>query len=176
MGGFRDFRRSAQTIRIFSVEVSPDSASPDNRKSICLHRLHVLVKEANKMGSKLLKWSGIAQKAFDEIKYRVENSVMLYYVREEGTMCVQPDSCNHGAGTVLFQQQQMENGQWIYRIIDMYYKQFPTHMIALHIGPKEALAIFWGVNHFEYYLMTRMFIINTDHRNLERILNQSKNH
>ena len=103
--------------------------------------------------------------AFYQILYLVRNSPILHNPTRDGIFCVKTDACNYGTGAVLYQQQFDEvtrKKKWV--IIDMYSKVMPQQMRHSHSMVHEALAIVQALQHWQFHLIKREFIIATDNK------------
>ena len=90
---------------------------------------------------------------------------MLYNPTRDGIFCVKCDACNYGTGMVLYQQQvdpETNKQRWV--IIDMYSKVMPQQMRHSHSMVHEALAIVQALQHWQFHLIKREFIITTDNQ------------
>ena len=132
--------------------------------------LQSIVNQANKSKRKEIEWNETAVKAFKEIQYRIENSIIIYHVQREGIFVVQGDACDHAIGGALLQLQQTEKNTKMYRIVDTYSKQIPPQLMPNGSGIKEGWGICQLCKHWTYYLLPNMFIINSDHLDLTPIL------
>lgn len=116
------------------------------------------------------KWMPEHQKAFDELKSHIASAdVMGYYSLHDDTF-LYTDASPWGLGAVLIQRS--DNGK--IRPI-----AYASHALSkedkkLAQNEKEAFAIVWSMEHFEYYLRGRHFILLTDHEPLKVIFGSYK--
>ena len=64
-------------------------------------------------------WSDEANQAWDALMFLVQNSPILFTPTIDGQFCVKSDACLYAIGAVLYQLQESESGQRLWRIIDM---------------------------------------------------------
>ena len=89
-------------------------------------------------------------------------------------MLVQQDSCDYAGGSVLYQQQVDDNGTKRWVIVDLWSKVFPEAWIKWHISIKEGQYLCVTCQHWAPYLLPRVFLLNTDHRNLVNMYQNQK--
>lgn len=61
-------------------------------------------------------------------------------------------------------------------VIEYASRSLTKREINYGITEKEALAIKWGINYFQYYLRGRSFIVKSNHKALEYMQNQKFNY
>ena len=111
------------------------------------------------------KFSKNGKIAFYQLQWLVRNSPILHNPTRDGIFCIKTDACNYGTGAVLYQQQYDEDTKqkkWV--IIDMYSKVMPQQLRHSHSMVHEALAIVQALQHWQFHLIKREFIISTDNK------------
>ena len=111
-----------------------------------------------------------ADLAYQQLCHLVANSPLLYNPTKEGEFCVKTDACNYGIGAVLYQHQtdkQTGDKQWV--IVDMWSKTMPAQLRHCHSMVHEAYAIVHALEHWQFYLMKRKFILSTDNNPVANI-------
>ena len=127
--------------------------------------LNLLLIEAKNHKRGKLELSKNGKIAFYQLIWLVKNSPILHNPTKEGIFCVKTDACNYGTGAVLYQQQydeQLKRNRWV--IIDMFSKVMPQQMRHSHSMVHEALAIVQALQHWQFHLIKREFIIATDNK------------
>ena len=112
---------------------------------------------------KRLKWNEQAKLSWEKLKWLFAHPILLHYPTMDGLFCVQTDACNYGIGAVLWQSQYDEDTneeKWV--IVDMWSKLMPIQLRHSHPMIHEAYAIASAVEHWQFYLIKRRFIISTD--------------
>ena len=127
--------------------------------------LNLILIESKKNKRGKITWTKNGLIAFYQLIWLVQNSPMLYNPTRDGIFCVKCDACNYGTGMVLYQQQvdpKTNKQRWV--IIDMYSKVMPQQMRHSHSMVHEALAIVQALQHWQFHLIKREFIITTDNQ------------
>ena len=117
----------------------------------------------NANNKKRFIWTREAEFAFQAILYLAANPPLLRYPTREGLFCLQTDACNYGLGAVLWQLQDNEEEdtkQWV--IVDMWSKVVPVQLRHCHPMIHEALAVASAIEHWQFYLIKKHFIVSTD--------------
>lgn len=150
--------RSKEELRSFlglATYVSrfiPDLASTN-------HPLRELIKT-----SVNFRWEKIHQDSFEELKKRMASMQHLAFFDPKDRTLLVTDASGVGLGAVLIQ---FKNG--VPRVISYASKSLTD--TEKHYPPieKETLAIVWGVERFQMYLLGVSFTVETDHRPLETL-------
>lgn len=111
------------------------------------------------------KWELEQQTAFDTIIARLEQLVTLGYVSLTEEFELHADASPYGCGAVLAQR----NSRGEIRPIAFASKCFSHEDRALSQTEREALALVWAIEYFDYFLRGRIFKLFTDHKPLEII-------
>lgn len=115
-------------------------------------------------------WSENCQRSFEKVKDMVSSDKVLTHYDPKLPVVLSCDASPSGLGVVL--SHEMPNGD-----------ERPIAYASRTLSPaeknysqidKEALAIIWGIKHFNVYLYGRQFTIITDHQPLVSIFNPSK--
>ena len=115
-------------------------------------------------------WSTAQQSAFDEIKGLLQSSDLLVHFDPHKEIILSCDASPYGLGAVL--SHRMEDNT-----------ERPIAYASRTLAPaerkysqldKEALAIIFGVKHFHQYVYGRTFTIQSDHKPLQYIFDESK--
>ena len=127
--------------------------------------LNLLLIEAKNHKRGKLTLSKNGKIAFYQLLWLVKNSPILHNPTRDGIFCVKTDACNYGTGAVLYQQQtDQQSGKKRWVIIDMFSKVMPQQMRHSHSMVHEALAIVQALQHWQFHLIKREFIIATDNK------------
>ena len=121
-------------------------------------------KNAKIKNNEILDW------CWDELQHLFRNIQALYHPTIDGKYVIKGDASSVAGASVLYQLQKIQ-GKFKYVIIDLFSKQFPSHMIAWHIGNKEAQIIVWSLQQWTYKIKFRPIIVASDHNNLDGIFN-----
>ena len=135
--------------------------------SMILYWLNVL-KDLQKPNKRII-FTPEANTAYEQIKYLVEHAPLLYNPTPNGMFCIKVDACNYGCGGVLYQLQRQENGEDKWVIIDMHSEATPSALKKAHSMVHEARAITVMVQHWQFHLLKRKFIIATDNEPISRL-------
>lgn len=106
-------------------------------------------------------WTKQCQEAFDTLKHRLTNPPILAYPRFDSPFIVDTDASDTGLGAVLSQIQEGKE-----RVIAYAAKALTKPQRNYSTTRKELLALVWGLEHFEVYLLGRRFRARTDHNAL----------
>ena len=137
-------------------------------KALLTYWLNDLVNKADGKGK--LKWTREADLAYEQLCHLVANSPLLYNPTKDGEFCVKTDACNYGIGAVLYQNQKHpETGEERWVIVDMWSKTMPTQLRHCHSMVHEAYAIVHAMEHWQFYLLKRKFILSTDNNPVAHI-------
>lgn len=107
------------------------------------------------------KWTTECQAAFDTLKRRLTSSPILAYPNFDRPFILDTDASDTGLGAVL---SQVQNGKE--RVIAYAAKALSKSQRNYSTTRKELLALIWGMEHFEPYLLGREFMARTDHNAL----------
>lgn len=126
--------------------------------------------------SSLCEWDDEQDKAFSNIKRTIEEEILTRaFFDDTCPTKIYTDASPKGLGAVLVQtQMDPETGQKKDRVIACASKSLTATERRYPQTQKEALAIVWGVEKFDYYLIGRKFEIFTDHEPLKFIFTRSK--
>ncbi len=108
-------------------------------------------------------WNADCQQAFETLKLALCNPPLLAHPVATAPFILETDACDIGLGAVLLQIG--EDGrehpvEYASRLIRVHERNWP-------VREKEALAILWGCEHFEVWLLQQPFIVRTDHLSLQ---------
>ena len=115
-------------------------------------------------------WSTAQQSAFDEIKGLLQSSDLLVHFDPHKEIILSCDASPYGLGAVLSHRMEDDSER-------------PITYASRTLAPaerkysqlyKEALAIIFGVKHFHQYVYGCTFNIQTDHKPLQYIFDESK--
>lgn len=121
-------------------------------------------------------WGQQQDEAFKKIKEVLENEVVTRaFFNVDCKTKIYTDASPTALGAVLVQRQiDPETGKHKDRVVACASKTLTDTERRYPQTQKEALAIVWGVEKFNYYLLGRQFDIFTDHQPLEFIFSRSK--
>ena len=132
--------------------------------------LNSIPKDQRNGGSVQLTWSDTAKKNFERLQKRIGKLQLLYYPTGDGKFAIQCDASNQAAGAVLYQLQMDDTTHKMeWKIIDFFSKMWDKAHQGWHVSKLEALAIFLAIKYWKHHLITKHFLINTDHSNLYNI-------
>ena len=120
-------------------------------------------------------WDSKAQHAFDTIKQKLSSAPLLSYPDFNLPFTLQTDACKDGLGAVLCQHFPSTETCPAREVVIAYASRSLTDAEASWVGGVkewEALAIVWACELFKHYLIGRKFIVQTDHSNLQWLLQQ----
>lgn len=122
------------------------------------------------------RWGPQQDEAFLRIKNIIEDEIgTRAFFDVKCDTRIYTDASPTALGAVLVQMQQNpETGGFTERVIACASKTLTDTERRYPQTQKEALAIVWGVEKFNYYLLGRHFEIYTDHQPLEFIFSRSK--
>lgn len=136
-----------------------------NFSSIC-EPLYALLNQNNKF-----KWETQHEDALKNIKDILNKRIFINIPNFEKEFILYTDASGYGIGAILMQE---ENGKEL--ILEYASRSLTKEEKNYGISEKEALAIRWSVEHFEFFLKGKKFKIFTDHKALQFLNeNQSKN-
>ena len=130
-----------------------------------LESLHQLLRKESKRA-----WLEQQQTAFEEAKELLQSTDLLVNFDPEKELVLATDASDYGVGAVL--SHKMKNGTerpigYVSRSLQEAEKKYSTL-------EKKTLAIIFGVKKFHPFLYGHRFIIKTDHKPLEGLLNTKK--
>ena len=129
----------------------------------------ILIDENGKR-AKRLKWTTEAKLAWKQLQWLLANLQLLHHPTKDGLFCLQTDACNYGIGGVLWQSQiDQTTGKSKWVIVDMWSKIMPTQLRHCHSMVHEAYGIVACMEHWQFHLMKRKFIISTDNEPVANI-------
>ena len=151
---------NVKELRSFLGAINYYSRFLPNLQSLCTP-LHQLTKNATRW-----VWSKESDRVFQHLKQLLSSKDTLVHYDEALPLVLMTDASDNGVGAVL-----------LYRLSDGVEKPVAFASRTLmdrekrySVIDKEALAIIFGVTKFYQYLYGRRFILQTDHKPLERIL------
>ena len=115
-------------------------------------------------GNESWTWGKAQQDAFDELKARLAQDVVLALPTETGKFRVEADASEGAIGAILSQEQE---GKW--RPVAFLSKALTATERNYEIYDKELLAIMLALEEWRHYLMGAALDIEiwTDHQNLQ---------
>ena len=111
-------------------------------------------------------WGEDQQKAFTELKERIQADVVLPHPDYSVPFILDTDACDSALGAVL---SQLIGGQE--RPIAFASRSLSIAERKWSITEKEALGIIWGLKHFKHFLLGSEFSVRTDHSPLQVLHN-----
>ena len=115
-------------------------------------------------------WSLQCSQAFCDIKQLISSDLVLAHFNPDLPLTLSCDASAYGLGTVLShilpigEERPVAFGSRTLSASEQKYSQIE----------KEALALIWGIKHFQQYLFGNHFVLITDHKPLVSILNPDK--
>ena len=120
-------------------------------------------------------WTAKTQHAFEKIKEKLCSAPILSYPDFNQPFILQTDAAKDGLGAVLCQRSPSTATSPAREAVIAYASRSLTDAEAKWIGGVkewEALAIVWACELFKHYLIGRKFVVQTDHSNLQWLLQQ----
>ena len=117
------------------------------------------------------QWTAKHQAAFDEIKRKLTEAPILSHPNFNFPFILQTDACRVASAPVYANG----SGSEPQEVVIAYASRALTEGEAKWVGSTkewEALAIVWACELFRHYLIGKQFTIETDHKNLQWLLNQ----
>ena len=105
-------------------------------------------------------WGPAQEKAFQSLKEEIAKATTLALYDPAAKTIVSADASSFGLGAVLFQE--VESG---WRAVAFASRSMSESERYAQIE-KEALAVAWACDEFEYYLLGKKFTVETDHKPL----------
>ena len=121
--------------------------------------LHALL--TNYQKSKKICWTEEAKPAFESIKKEIAKCTTMHFLNDTDPIFLQTDASEYGIGGYLFQ---LIDGKEV--PIAFVSKSLSVPQLRWAIIQKEAYAIFYTCMHLKTLLRDRKFTLQTDHRNL----------
>lgn len=115
--------------------------------------------------SKIFKWTPQAQQAFDELKLQLSSTPVLVLPCFQEMFEVECDASGVGIGGVLSQQT---------RPVSYFSEKFNDAKRRYSTYDKEFYAIVRALDHWQHYLISKEFILHSDHEALKYIQGQHK--
>ncbi len=109
-------------------------------------------------------WGPEHEEAFRDLKKEITSAPVLGFYDPTKELTLQTDASTKGLGAVLLQK-----GKPIY-FASKSLTASQKNYVAIEL---EALAVSWAIEKFHHYLYGKHFILETDHKPLESILNRS---
>jgi len=120
-----------------------------------------------KQRGKPLVWTEETEAAFVAIRKAIDECPKLFFVNTLWPIYLQTDASEYGLGAYLFQVDPADPE--IHRPIEFLSKTFSKAQKRWGIPDKEAFAIFYALQKWDYLLRDNEFILQTDHKNLTYI-------
>ena len=121
------------------------------------------------VSSKKFKWSDKEDDAFLKLKTALISSPVLTLPNNMGKFYLDTDASHGSIGAVLSQEQ---NG--VLKVIAYASNRLTKSQRNYCVTRKELLASYHYIRHFKHYLAGRHFILRTDHKALQWLLNWKK--
>ena len=116
-------------------------------------------------------WSDQCDRDFKEIQKRVLTANLLRHPDFTKQFILQVDASDDCIGCVLLQKD--DKGELV--PVEFGSKTLSSIQQRWHVSEKEIFACIYFVEKFRRYLISKPFILHTDHKNLENLFNQYKN-
>lgn len=133
--------------------------------------LHELIKDSSiKMHKRndttSLQWTQKSLESFNKLKLLLCESPVLSHPKIGGEYILDTDASFNTIGAVL---SQVQNG--VERVIAYGSRKLSKCEVKYCITRKELLSVYFFVTHFKQYLLGSKFVVRTDHKALEWLLN-----
>ena len=119
--------------------------------------------------NKEFKWLKKHENAFNELKQSLCTAPVLAFPNNSGMFIVDTDASHNAIGGVL---SQIQDGKE--KVIFYGANKLSRCQKKYCVTRKELLAAFHYIKKFKHYLMGRKFLLRTDHKALEQLLNWKK--
>ena len=96
----------------------------------------------------------------------LQDACELYYPYYSLDWILRTDASEIGVGAVLLQQKTLEDGNLQLQPIAFMSKKFSEQAQRWATIEQEAFGIYYAVKQLSYYLVGKVFVIETDHNNL----------
>lgn len=116
-------------------------------------------------------WTKDYAGAFERFKDAIVEACTLFYPDYSLDWFVRSDASELGVGAVLLQVFIDESGSPVQQPIAFASQKFSEQARRWSTYEQEAYGIFFAVHSFEYFLVCKTFVVETDHRNLQWIEN-----
>ena len=151
---------NVKELRSFLGAINYYSRFLPNLQSLCTP-LHQLTKNATRW-----VWSKESYRVFQHLKQLLTSKDTLVHYDEALPLVLMTDASDNGVGAVLLHR--LSDG--VEKPVGFASRTLMDREKRYSVIDKEALAIIFGVTKFYQYLYGRRFILQTDHKPLERIL------
>ena len=134
-------------------------------RSFCCNFSTVVAPLTNLLKSSVkFVWAADCQQAFENAKLLLSSAPVLAAPKLDQPFQMQVDASLVGAGAVLIQKDAQDIG----RPVCYFSRKFNRHQLNYSTIEKEALALIWGLQHFEVYVGGGMHpvVVYTDHNPL----------
>ena len=129
--------------------------------------LHRMIDHAAKKQSKLI-WTVEGNKAYDIVQDLISKSPLLYFMSDTAPIVLMTDASDYGVGGYLYQMVDDEK-----QLVALVSKSLTATQLKWSVIQKEAYAIFFCCKSLDALLRDRKFTIQTDHKNLIFIKEES---
>ncbi len=119
-------------------------------------------------GKATFKWSTASEVAYEAIRKLIESAPLLYFVNDKDPIFLRTDASDYGVGGYLYQKVDT-----IDKPIAFVSKSLTETQLKWSVIQKEAYGIYYSTHTLSYLLRDRIFTIQTDHKNLTFIKNDS---
>jgi hypothetical protein len=103
---------------------------------------------------------------FDKFKEAIKQAATLYFPDYSLPWVVRTDASEVAVGAVLFQERTLDDGTIRHEPIAFSSKKFSDPATRWDTYKREAYGIYHAVKSFNWYLLGKEFVVETDHRNL----------
>ena len=112
---------------------------------------------------KRLKWTKNANLAWAQIRFLMAHRPLLHHPTRDGKFAIVVDACNYGIGAALWQLQfDKDEDMYNWLLCDLWSKVMPMQLRHCHSMIHEAFGIVATIEHWQFYLICRDFIVSTD--------------
>ena len=109
----------------------------------------------------LLIWTDDGADAFYEVKQRIAESPLLYFIHDTAPITLMTDASDYGIGGYLYQQVGDDK-----QLVALVSKSLTKPQLKWSTIQKEAFALYYCCTYLDALLRDRKFTILTDHKNL----------
>ena len=113
-----------------------------------------------------LTWTQEQERKFEELKNAVVNCPKLHFLVPDRPVYVQTDASDYGIGAYLFQRWVDEDGTTVEQPLGFISKSLDKVQARWATVEKEAYAIYYALQKWDHHLRDIHFTLQTDHRNL----------
>lgn len=129
--------------------------------------LNSLIIGTKKRDKRPIKWTPLAEEAFELCKKQISDTSLLHYPRENAKLRLSTDASDKAIGAVL---EQLENDEW--KPLGFFSRKLEKSQLKYSVYDRELLAIYKSIKFFKHLLEGQDITIRTDHKPLTQAFHQ----